>query len=236
MAAIDNAARAALPVIILPPTRPRVSASVRAIQPDPNDVPSARRSPAARANQARAQDAESQPQGQGKGPNNLSEEEQKRVTELKARDREVRTHEQAHKHAAGPYAGAASYQYTRGPDGAQYAVSGEVSIDASPIAGDASATIAKMEIIIRAALAPAEPSGQDMKVAAQARAAKTQAQSEARQEETEEQSTGFAALRQRLGLEDSVDGLTAANRATKAYQNLENLLQAQAGSNISFAA
>ncbi len=242
MAAIDNVARAALPVIILPPTRPSVSASVRAIQPDPNDIPSARRNPAARANQARAQNAESEAQGrdkaQGRGqaPNDLSEEEQKQLTQLKARDREVRSHEQAHTNAGGPYAGAPSYQYTRGPDGGQYAVSGEVSIDASPISGNASATVAKMEIVIRAALAPAEPSGQDMKVASQARAAKTQAQTEARQQQTEEQSTGFAALRQRLGLEDSVDGLTAANRATKAYQNLENLLQAQAGSTISFAA
>ena len=202
---------------------------MRAVQLDPHDQApkKSRHAPTQNLEKTRTN---------GQAPGDLSEEEQKQVTQLKARDREVRTHEQAHKNAGGPYAGSPSYEYTRGPDGKQYAVSGEVSIDASPIAGNASATIAKMEIIIRAALAPAEPSGQDMKVAAQARAAKTQAQSELRQAGSEEQSAGFAALRQRLGLEDSVDGLTPANKATKAYQSLANLLQDQAGSNISFAA
>ncbi|MHA1566963.1 MAG: putative metalloprotease CJM1_0395 family protein [Alphaproteobacteria bacterium] len=236
MAAINHVATAALPVIIIPPTRhSRASIPVPAAQLDHDDPSLAKRHRPAKASHAHAPDSENG-HSKGKGPSDLSEEEQKRVTQLKARDREVRTHEQAHKNAGGPYAGSPTYEYTRGPDGSQYAISGEVSIDASPISGNASATIAKMEIVIRAALAPAEPSGQDMKVAAQARAAKTQAQSELRREESEEQSTGFAALRQRLGLEDSVDGLTAANKATKAYQSLENLLQDQARTNISFAA
>ena len=46
-----------------------------------------------------------------------SPEEQKAVAELKARDREVRRHENAHARAGGEFAGVPSYQYTRGPDG-----------------------------------------------------------------------------------------------------------------------
>ena len=64
----------------------------------------------------------------------------------------MRAHEQAHARAGGPYAGAPSYDFERGPDGKMYAVSGEVQIDAAPIDGDAAATIAKMEVVIRAAL------------------------------------------------------------------------------------
>ena len=48
--------------------------------------------------------------------------------------------------------GATSYEYETGPDGARYAVAGEVSMDLSPVAGDPSATLAKMQIVQRAAL------------------------------------------------------------------------------------
>lgn len=100
------------------------------------------------------------------------------LRELKARDREVRAHEQAHQAVGGPYAGAVSYTYQRGPDGAQYAVGGEVSIDVAPVAGDPQATIDKMRTVRAAALAPAEPSGQDRAVAAQAMQLMLQAQIE----------------------------------------------------------
>lgn len=99
----------------------------------------------------------------------LTEEEQKQVEELKKRDQEVRQHEQAHKAAAGPYArGGPNYSYQTGPEGKRYATGGSVQIDTSPVAGDPEATIRKMEVVQRAALAPAEPSGQDQKIAAQA--------------------------------------------------------------------
>src|SRR5712692_3393491 len=59
-------------------------------------------------------------------------------------DRHVRSHEQAHLAAAGQYArGGPSYQYQTGPDGKQYAIGGEVSIDTSPIPGDPAATAQK---------------------------------------------------------------------------------------------
>ncbi|MEM9285354.1 MAG: putative metalloprotease CJM1_0395 family protein [Pseudomonadota bacterium] len=100
-------------------------------------------------------------------PGQLTEEEQRQVEELKARDREVRAHEQAHKTVGGRYAGAISYDYQRGPDGRDYAVGGSVPIDVSP-ENDPEDTIAKMRVVIKAALAPAEPSAADRAVAAAA--------------------------------------------------------------------
>ena len=105
----------------------------------------------------------------------LSEAEQAAVDALKARDREVRAHEEAHARVGGQYAGAPSYSYQTGPDGKQYAVGGEVPIDASPVPDDPEATIAKMEIVKAAALAPAEPSSTDSHVAAEADAKRQQA-------------------------------------------------------------
>lgn len=121
----------------------------------------------------------------------LSEGEQKQVAELKKRDREVRQHEQAHQAAGGQYASAPSYEYQKGPDGQQYAVGGEVQIDSSPIPGDPEATIEKMRVVKAAALAPAEPSGQDRKVAAAADAAAQQARAELAAQEREERQAAF---------------------------------------------
>ena len=70
------------------------------------------------------------------------------------------------------HAGQPSYRYQTGPDGQRHAIAGEVTIDASPVADDPEATIAKMEIVKAAALVPAEPSTQDRKVAALAEAQK----------------------------------------------------------------
>jgi hypothetical protein len=99
----------------------------------------------------------------------LTPEQQQEVKELKEKDAKVRQHEQAHLMAAGTYAkGGAAYKYKTGPDGKRYAVGGEVKIDSSPIPNDPEATIKKAQIIKRAALAPAEPSAQDYRVAAQA--------------------------------------------------------------------
>lgn len=110
---------------------------------------------------------------------NLTEEERRQVEKLRQRDQEVRAHEQAHIAAGGQYVrGGASFQYERGPDGKLYAVGGEVSIDVSPVPNNPSATIRKMETVIRAALAPSQPSGQDYQVAARAQAEISKAQME----------------------------------------------------------
>jgi len=109
----------------------------------------------------------------------LTAEEQQHVKELKQRDAEVKAHEAAHLGAAGGLAlGGASYEYQKGPDGRNYAVGGEVSIDSSPVSGDPNATIVKARQIRSAALAPANPSSQDHKVATKA----SQMEVEARQE------------------------------------------------------
>lgn len=101
------------------------------------------------------------------------------VMQLKSRDMEVRAHEQAHVAAGGQYVtSGASYAYQTGPDGKRYAVGGEVGIDTSPISGDPQATLAKAQQVRAAALAPAEPSSQDMRVAAQATQMAAQARAE----------------------------------------------------------
>jgi hypothetical protein len=57
-------------------------------------------------------------------------------------------------------------------------VAGEVPIDVSPVAGDPRATIDKMQQVRAAALAPAEPSGADRRIAAEAQQTLAQAQAE----------------------------------------------------------
>ncbi|MFH1152219.1 MAG: putative metalloprotease CJM1_0395 family protein [Pseudomonadota bacterium] len=100
---------------------------------------------------------------------NLTEEELKLVEQLKKADQEVRSHELAHIAAGGQYVtSGARLEYRKGPDGINYAVAGEVSIDTSAVPGDPKATAQKMRIVQRAALAPANPSAQDKRVAAQA--------------------------------------------------------------------
>lgn len=101
------------------------------------------------------------------GLDGLTDEERQIVAKLTQRDREVRAHENAHLAAAGALARGVSFTYETGPDGKRYAVGGEVSIDTSP-ESDPEATLEKARQIQAAANAPAQPSGQDRAVAAQA--------------------------------------------------------------------
>ena len=101
---------------------------------------------------------------------------QRVIAELAARDREVRAHEQAHVAAGGELiTSGPSYTYQTGPDRRRYAVGGEVGIDTSPVRGDPEATLDKAARIVAAALAPAQPSPQDYRVAAQANQMASQA-------------------------------------------------------------
>lgn len=96
-------------------------------------------------------------------------DETQKIATLKKRDTEVRAHELAHIMAGGGYIrGGAQFSYQKGPDGKSYAVGGEVSIDSSSISGNPEATARKMQVVRNAALAPANPSGQDRMVAAKA--------------------------------------------------------------------
>ena len=113
--------------------------------------------------------------GEDKNAQGRSTAEQDVVAKLKARDAEVRQHEQAHAAVGGQYAVSPTYTYQTGPDGQRYAIGGAVSIDVAAIDGDPAATIAKMEIVKAAALAPAEPSSADRQVAALADTQRAQA-------------------------------------------------------------
>ena len=108
-----------------------------------------------------------QPDGTPRDEVELSQEAQE-IRELQLRDREVRAHEAAHAAAGGAYAGSPAYTFKRGADGHSYAVGGSVSIDISPVKGDPQATLQKAEQVRAAALAPAQPSAQDMKIAQRA--------------------------------------------------------------------
>jgi len=116
----------------------------------------------------------------------LTDDERAVVAELRQTDRAVRSHEQAHLAAAGGLARGVSFTYVTGPDGQQYAVGGEVSIDSSPISGDPESTIQKAQQIRAAANAPANPSGQDRAVASQASAMEQAARQELAAEQREE--------------------------------------------------
>ncbi|MGM0416936.1 MAG: putative metalloprotease CJM1_0395 family protein [Thermodesulfobacteriota bacterium] len=111
-------------------------------------------------------------------------EEQQEVQELKQRDQVVRTHEAAHAAVGGQYAGAPTLEYETGPDGKRYAVSGEVNIDLSEVKGDPQETIDKMEQVQAAALAPAQPSAQDRRVASRASQIAAQARMDLRMEQS----------------------------------------------------
>jgi len=117
----------------------------------------------------------------------LSDEDKAYVQQLKARDREVRAHEAAHATAGSGYTSSPNFEYARGPDGVQYAVGGHVSIDTSAVPDEPEATIAKMEVVRRAALAPARPSGQDRSVAAAAEQSLRAAQAELQEQRAAEQ-------------------------------------------------
>lgn len=109
----------------------------------------------------------------------LTSAEIKLIDELKKTDIKVRQHEMAHIAAGGKYiTSGANFTYQRGPNGKNYAVGGEVGIDTSPVPGDPEATIKKMRQVKSAALAPADPSAQDLKVAANAMSEVSKAMSE----------------------------------------------------------
>lgn len=99
----------------------------------------------------------------------LSEQDIEQLRQLKARDQVVRSHEAAHLAAgSGIVLGGANFSFQRGPDGVQYAIGGEVNIDTSKVSGDPHATLQKAQKIQAAALAPMQPSSQDLNVAARA--------------------------------------------------------------------
>ncbi len=89
------------------------------------------------------------------------------VQRLRMREQQVKAHEMAHKAVAGDLAGPVKYEYTRGPDGRLYITGGEVPLRIKEgRTPEETAQIARR--IRRAALAPADPSPQDIRVAVKA--------------------------------------------------------------------
>jgi len=167
--------------------------------------------------------------GGSASPDGLTPEQQQVVAELERTDAEIKRHEQAHASAGGPYAGAPSYDYTRGPNGRLYAVGGDVQIDAAPIPGNPEATIQKMQIVRRAALAPANPSPQDQRVAAIAQQRITEARREQSELELEERQAAAEqreeAQQRAQGLQPSAsDGVPAGQPASGAAAPIPALI------------
>jgi len=105
----------------------------------------------------------------------LTPDQRRQLQELESSDLGVRAHEAAHQAAGGALAGGASFTYEVGPDGRSYAVAGEVPIRMQQ-GGTPDEVIANARQVRRAALAPADPSAQDLSVAAQAASAEQAAQ------------------------------------------------------------
>lgn len=158
----------------------------------------------------------------------ISAEEQQIINELKQRDLEVRAHEQAHAAAGGATTGAPSYSFEVGPDGKKYAVEGEVSVDLSVVEGNPRATIAKMQKVHSAALAPANPSIQDTRVANTAAQIIAQAQSEllamefekSGQEKSSESTSASRSSFEQGGSESSNDFDRQINQTLSAQENI----------------
>lgn len=154
----------------------------------------------------------------------LSQSQQNEVSELKKDDTAVRKHEQAHLSAAGGYARSGIVlNFKTGPDGKQYAVGGHVDIDTSVVKGDPAATVAKMETVQKAALAPADPSAQDVRVAAMAAQQASQARAQESQQQQAKASGGSASA-----------GTAGASSGTQASTSAGN--KASAGLRLSIAA
>jgi len=108
---------------------------------------------------------------------------QQKVSQLQSIDTKVRAHEMAHQATGGGFAGAPSYTLEKGPDGKDYAVAGEVPIKIEK-GKTPDETISNMTQIKAAALAPSDPSPQDLKVAQNA----DMIASEAKQEQNSQNS------------------------------------------------
>ncbi|MDD3342968.1 MAG: putative metalloprotease CJM1_0395 family protein [Sulfurospirillaceae bacterium] len=108
----------------------------------------------------------------------LSTSEKALITQLQASDSAVKAHERAHISAgAGVILSGATFVYQEGPDKKLYAIGGEVSIDTAE-ENTPRETIAKMQIVRTAALAPRDPSSTDYQVAATASMLQMQARLE----------------------------------------------------------
>ena len=155
----------------------------------------------------------------------LTSKEKAVVRELETRDREVRAHEQAHAAAGAGIAGAPSYSYQTGPDGRRYAVGGEVPIHVRTGSDDPQVAIQQYEQVVRAALAPANPSSHDRGVAANAQTkiaelrAKAASESQSKVPGSLAKESGAAKNETETAGADLIKTAAAANNSFAAYQS-----------------
>lgn len=159
----------------------------------PQDVKQPQEAQQAQDGQQEGQPDEAKKSDEAAGPDErkqngepLSEEEKQQVEYLKKRDQEVRAHEMAHVSVGGSLVKrGAMYEYESGPDGKRYAVGGDVILDVSE-GRTPEETIRKAERVRAAAMAPADPSPQDYKVASQADKMAAEARAQLREQQADE--------------------------------------------------
>lgn len=136
------------------------------------------------------------------------------VRELRNTEREVIAHEAAHQAAAGRFGGPVSYTRTTGPDGKSYITGGEVPIHF--VAGSTpEETLRNLEQVQKAALAPGDPSAQDIRVAAQAAARAAQARHDIAQSREKDGAGRVAAVPGREGEDPSKTGVSSVLAALR---------------------
>ena len=115
------------------------------------------------------------------------------IKELELTEKEVIVHEQAHKAVGGHVTGPITYMHTEGPDGKRYINGGEVAINVKE-GSTPEETLKILEKVKSAALAPADPSPQDLRVAASATAQIQQTRAEMTKQNVEEEIEPFAGV------------------------------------------
>ncbi len=156
-------------------------------------------------------------------PKTTDENTDESLSKLKAIDRQVRAHEAAHRQAAGRFIrGRTGFKTEKGADGKEYAVAGDVKIDTAAVAGDPQATLAKAQLVGRAALAPADPSTQDRVVAAKAARMAAIARVDIAKQRAEMMRNDDSAMDVQAGISD------ANLKAINAFQSLQSSESAEA--------
>ncbi len=152
----------------------------------------------------------------GSGNDELTQQEQREVSELKMTDSQVKAHEHAHKAAAaGLSTSGPNYEYETGPDGKKYAVAGDVNVSYKH-SDDPEVNLRNAQQLRASALAPADPSSQDRKVAMQAEREIAQARQEIMEEQrqTEEQTNSS---------DSTTSNVSTENNASAFIQNQPEL-------------
>ncbi|MCR2062644.1 putative metalloprotease CJM1_0395 family protein [Campylobacter helveticus] len=174
-------------------------------------------------NQTSTQKEENKEQTQMVNGVELTAKEIQLVRELQSVDRNVKAHEAAHQAAGGGLAGVASYSYTRGPDNQMYATAGEVPIRMQK-GNTPEQTISNARQVMAAAMAPADPSPQDYKVAANATRMEIEARAEATKLKAEEAKEKNKEEKREENKENSQSSNEFKEQVKKAYDFSEDSL------------